>query len=495
MEDISISPNGKKGYLNGNEMTTALLIAAVVVLIPAVAAVAVIGPDLVDEKALIVFPLILLIGFAVVGLLMTRDPLMVIGNVALVMLPIIGHSVPPKRFTVSVFDVLGTVAIIAFLASLRSPAYRRAAKPEWWVTLPVLIIIPTVLLGLDWRESTREWFEILATYCLFAALLRACDDVKDWNERIAFWAAVALTLVAAGIVFERFTRINLSLADANLNADAEAGIYRAGGFFQDPQKAAQFMGCFFTFFVVLLVRRVATATKVQLMMVVASLCALVAMFMTVSRLSLVSSLALSATSVILVNRFKVLFKTFLLSGTVVAIWVLAAAPSEVLSLLPDSLAHRLSEISHSSKVRMDIWIESLRYFSNDPIAGVGPGNYQEALMRDHLSLRMRHQLGKYVPDQPESGYLKILVETGLIGVLAALIFLCGLIRSIWRCCAREPHRSYALAATFAFLVFAASFTTLFTVKDERNLMMMLVLVAVLHRNQVGRASPASEGAA
>ena len=63
--------------------------------------------------------------------------------------------------------------------------------------------------------------------------------------------------IAADDGRDYFFHINLSLRGSNMNQvsyDAGLAIYRAGGFFQDPQIAGAFLACLVTFLLVLSLR-------------------------------------------------------------------------------------------------------------------------------------------------------------------------------------------------------------------------------------------------
>jgi len=145
-------------------------------------------------------------------------------------------------------------------------------------------------------------------------------------------------------------------------------------------------------------------------------------------------------------------------------------------LLPESLAYRLQNIDSGAKFRWKIWIDSWHMFTDNPIFGIGPGNYKQYLVWEKPYLK----IDEYIPDQPENGYLKILYESGLVGVSCFFLFLFLIGRKAWRCLqGPEPYRSYALAAICQLLVFAMSFATLFTVSDKRNFMIIVMVVVIL----------------
>lgn len=87
------------------------------------------------------------------------------------------------------------------------------------------------------------------------------------------------------------------------------------------------------------------------------------------------------------------------------------------TVVPTSVTERINmtENSHgqlesSSESRLQLWNEALEMFQSDPIFGIGYGSYQ---LRTHLgNLRDTH-----------NWFVKVLVETGIVGMLISLLLL------------------------------------------------------------------------
>jgi hypothetical protein len=84
--------------------------------------------------------------------------------------------------------------------------------------------------------------------------------------------------------------------------------------------------------------------------------------------------------------------------------------------------HRAPEFVPS---RMDLWTAGLRMFEQHPILGVGPGNYR---------LVLRHFIECYSGDvfYAHNLYLEFLADTGIVGVVVFVGFVCFLLRLIWQ---------------------------------------------------------------
>jgi O-antigen ligase len=442
---------------------------------------AVAGTELIDTRALIVLPGLLAVVTVAGGVLTRKDPLPVVGAAALVLMPLAGHFVPPARWMISLFDVLGLLAAASLLVSHRATAGADRLRQPRWVWPSLATLVPAVLFSIDRIHSILTCIEIGLAYCLLIAILHVGKRPEDALGLITRWIAIATIIASAAVVFDHFTLINLAMTGGyNLNAFAEAGIYRAGGLFQDPQKAAQFLGAFMTYLVVLACRKTAPQGVSRALMLGAIASAFVGLVFTVSRSGLLAGVGFSFLGFLLANRFSTALRTMLIALILLAGWTAVSAPGIVQSVLPATLAHRLANLGQGANSRVDIWIDSWHLFIEHPVAGLGPGNYREALMRERPSLRGLHELGEYVPDQPENGYLKILYETGAVGAAGTLAFAVALCRRGIARAASEEAQSYQLAALFAMLAFSFSFATLFTVSDHRNLMIVVLMIAVMH---------------
>ncbi len=144
----------------------------------------------------------------------------------------------------------------------------------------------------------------------------------------------------------------------------------------------------------------------------------------------------------------------------------------------------MTGISQSANIRVNIWHESWRAFQNygDMVTGIGPGNYKELIIRADPELRAEKAAGRYVPNQPESGYLKIFYETGLFSLAGLFLFMIGIVHKAAKSFFASEHTestNIAISASFALFAFSLGFVTLFTVTDERNLIIFTIMYALL----------------
>src|SRR5690606_8692617 len=107
-------------------------------------------------------------------------------------------------------------------------------------------------------------------------------------------------------------------------------------------------------------------------------------------------------------------------------------------------------------------------------------NYQS-----YVSLYSQDQYWEYFGtfeyiDHPESGYLKILIEIGLIGFMVALIFLIKpLISAVIRLCTKVNENQTPLFLIAAITSWMVAFLTVYSFGDIRIFSMVVTLVCML----------------
>jgi putative inorganic carbon (hco3(-)) transporter len=78
--------------------------------------------------------------------------------------------------------------------------------------------------------------------------------------------------------------------------------------------------------------------------------------------------------------------------------------------------------------RILLWKKSIFMIKENPILGVGRGNWKTNFGKYGLSPIESFETGKFAPDVPHNVYLYILCETGVIGLILLLIFILGVVK-------------------------------------------------------------------
>jgi O-antigen ligase len=424
-------------------------------------------------------------GLIVVGALVAvtrREPVRFIFLALIVGLPVTSIEVPPGRLEITVFDAVMTLLAIGVVwgrVAGAQPA-RGPIFPTGSLMLAWLLAVPCVVFS-QFPVVSLKMFVL--TFALYAFCLLVLDELKREGgfERLVGLLSVVLIVMAVGCFVERLLHVNLSLRGVNLNqlSYAESGfeIYRAGGFFQDPQKAAAYIAAMIAFLLVLSVRGRFRGTKLAPLAWIAIALGLAALMTTVSRAAILACLCLSAVALFVFNKWSAAVKLLVGAGAVAAAVAMALTPVETwMSIFPTSVAERFRYAQEEFLYRTTIWLDTWHMFADHPLTGIGFGSFREYLKLTQPTVFNYYGLGEaagvsYIPDNPESGYFKILYEGGIIGSLAILIIVFDALRRGLAIIAGRnatPHaRTEVLAAGVALLVSGLTFVTLFTIADQR----------------------------
>jgi O-antigen ligase len=323
-------------------------------------------------------------------------------------------------------------------------------------------------------------------------------------ERLVLLLSLVLIAMALALFADRFLQLNLSLRGSNLNQLTYLGglqIYRAGGFFQDPQAAGACLACLITFLLVLSIRGRFRSGKMRLLVWFAVLAGLAALPTTVARGAMLSCLFVSAAAVFAFNAWSPHLKLAVMAGAlVIAAFLAQLTLDPLLEVLPATLSERFLNIGDALNSRIAIWFDTWDMFAEHPLTGIGPGSFREYLLATRPGLFNYYGIGSatgvpYIPDQPESGYLTILYEGGVLGSIAALLIAGDAIRRALAVIAAEDSsadaRTETIAALAGLTAFAITFTTLFTLSEPRvGAVFAFFLAVIWYRSSMHRSGEA-----
>jgi len=171
-----------------------------------------------------------------------------------------------------------------------------------------------------------------------------------------------------------------------------------------------------------------------------------------------------------------------------------------LNFLPVKVVERFLDAQTEFQDRLNIWFDTWDMFANHPLFGIGPGSFQPYLAETRPTVTYFYGIGEaegvpYVPYQPESGYLKILYEGGIVGSAAALLVICDALRRVAMVTFgrnADPHaRTECIAALAGLIAFAVTFVTLFNLGDGRIAGIFCVFLAVIWHHSLSLSRAAS----
>lgn len=433
-----------------------------------------------------------MVALGAVFALTRAEPLRFVFLVLVAGLPFVSIVVPPGRFGYTVFDAATLVLMAGLLLHMAFARRGTVAPliPARSLAVMWLLLLPCVAFARYPVLAAETLLLMFAAYVIFWLTLDELRRPSGFERLVALLAITAL-VVAAGIAIDHTFHMSLSFGGGNLNqltVTADGGVlWRAGGFFQDPQKAAGFLAALLAFLLVLLVRGRFRARWLRALVACAVLAGTAALFLTVSRAAILGFLFVSTLALVATNRWPGAVKVIGFLALALLGVSLVAAPDLWMAVLPSSFATRFADSHEELMIRVSIWMDTWDMFAKHPLTGIGFGGFEQYLIDTRPGVTNFYGIGEaegvpYIPTQPESGYFKILYEGGIIGSLAVLVLIgATLLRGIGAIASSEvsaDDRSQVIAALAGLAAFAISFATLFTTADPRVLALLLILLAV-----------------
>lgn len=179
----------------------------------------------------------------------------------------------------------------------------------------------------------------------------------------------------------------------------------------------------------------------------------------------------------LILLFFLLSKKYRLYGGFVVVILIAA----YMVILPQGgFFKRTEDVSEDFLFRKSIWDEALTIYSENPMLGIGAGNYKDHIMRHNQNQNLEIEEGVFLYfDQPENGYLKILVEFGSVGFLFfAVMLILPLVKGIIGYYQQNftPFIGLLMAS---LIVWMLAFSTVYSISDARILIMVATLIILI----------------
>ena len=240
---------------------------------------------------------------------------------------------------------------------------------------------------------------------------------------------------------------------------------RFPSYFQDPQKYAQFLSA--GFFISLIQTNTRKSTNWTFYLLPVSI--LSALLFTGGRAGLMGLiLGISLIALFGSTRYKLAILIAILS-----IMLISLLYADQISIF-----NRESTFSDAYEFRFEVWKDAFEIFKAHPYVGIGIGNYA-AYVSIHNPDQYWVASNVYTAfDHPESGYLKLLVEFGLVGFLALFsLIILPIIQGIKYYIKSKDYVTLLLIA--AILSWFVGFTTVYSLSDSRIALIVAIIVILL----------------
>lgn len=353
-------------------------------------------------KILMFIALFVAVGFIAYMLFTKADLNKAYVKYILFVYPFLGIDLMPSIISFNLFDFLTIVFIMLFYQN-KVYALRTSSIYNYIFLLFIISIILGLFLAEELtRDTTTSLIQVFSLFIFVRIFtLELINSISFKNE---------IFLLLRGILIFSFVFLlcqfvfgpSFSFAKSeNINVAGGASI-RYPSFFQDPQKYAQFLAALSFLMFINFTNNKDSKLKSGIYLAVLSILSLL---LTGGRAGLGGWLA---------GIFLILFLgpakykgQIIFSALLIGLFTLYF--QEQIPIF------KRAGIEESYLFRQSIWNEAIGIFNEHPYLGIGIGNYANYVSLHHPDQFWIHDNEITFYDHPESGYLKILVEQGLLG--------------------------------------------------------------------------------
>lgn len=377
--------------------------------------------------------------------------------ISITLLPSIGY---PTIFDITTFT---------FLLFFYRPRSTTGVSLKKYGYLLILFFISLLFGGIGAESISYDTMpDLVQLICVFSFVKIVFDEivlnpllfdriVQLLNTAIFFSILFLICQFIFGpqFSFDKTTNVNI-LQGNNI---------RFPSFFQDPQKYAQFLSA--GFFVSLIQTKARNSTKSTFYILPITI--LAALLFSGGRAGLLGLILGVGLIVLLGNsRYRIAIVV-----AAIAITLVSAQYAEQMSIF-----NRESTVSDAYEFRFEIWKDAFEIFKSHPFFGIGIGNYA-AYVSIHNPDQYWVASNVYTAyDHPESGYLKLLTEYGLIGfVLFFSMILYPVIKGVQYYLKHKDYTSLLLIS--AILSWMVGFTTVYSLSDSRIAVYIAIIITLL----------------
>lgn len=371
--------------------------------------------------------------------------------------PFIDFKLPPAEMNIKLWDAMIFFFIAINIKSLHSQLQTITHKS---VVLFVLFLCVLAVISPFFENSLfailKFVMELIIVAIILIAIRHNSNIYSRIFEKIIVWALIFFILqLLFGLDFSLHHELNqISIRDRRFTS-----------FSQDPQKLAQIQ---YMLAIIYLGWIFHSRNNLNIKNIFLILVCITIGLATGSRAGLMGFLL----SLFLLFIVKFNIKTILL--TVFGAIAMYISMDLIMSI---PVFQRMNEFNNSFEGRFDFfWIKAFAIFLENFWTGVGFGNFAEYVSIYHSSFVYGSD-GPTV-DQPESGYLLWLVETGIIGGLFYLWFLIRILRKK----VAIGMRPFKLA----FVVWMVGSVTIYSLSDVKVLFLVLFCIGALYSDSINR---------
>lgn len=382
--------------------------------------------------------------------------------------PFLGFRILPVEMGgLTVFDALTFLSVPVLLFFEK---WKKSFHTGYFVVAAffyILIFVGGLVSSFPWVsfvESLKYLAVLIFVGCLLYQVWLDGDFVFEVLSKLRISAVFAIGFLMVQMIIG----LRFSFFEPSGNAYLFDAQVRYPGMFTDPQQNAQYLAMSSFLFLAGYRNRENIIIRFLLFAVL-----LLAIFFTGVRAAFVGVIAgVAVLSVFGRAKFRMASLGALIVGAVVYYF------------FKDSIVLFNREISagEMGNIRFEYWKAAVELFKTHILTGIGVGNYQPFVsFFDQDQYWESFGEFEYIV-HPESGYLKLLVELGVVSSVVFLFLLFEPLLSsvkIWLQVTSE-RKEIVLVLVAALFCWMVSFVTVFSFADARIMILVATLLAILH---------------
>ena len=376
--------------------------------------------------------------------------------------PFLGIDLLPSIISTTLFVFITLIFLIFF--HKRNPTKHTGSFPYFYLFLFLLLSIGVGLfLSPDLSKDTITDFVQLLAVFFFAKVL--IDEVLlDLGFRTTILHCMKITLMFSFIflVFQFIFGPSFSFAKSQ-NINVAGGIsIRYPSFFQDPQKYAQYLSA--SSMLMLLLPGNFKGKTSQFGLILCGI-SVIALLFTGGRAALGGWLV---GLLIVIGLGNAQYRAAIVS-VVILVSLFIYNFSDAIPIF------KRDDLGEAYAFRYAIWQDAFAIFQDHPFFGIGLGNYANYVSVHNPDQYWISDNEITLYDHPESGYLKLLTEFGIVGFFAAMFFI---LKPIY-----EGIAMYFKTKDLSLLILVSSITTwmigFYTVYSFGDIRIKLLIVSIV----------------
>jgi O-antigen ligase len=356
---------------------------------------------------------------------------------------------------------LGALLAISWLAAV---ATHRAGERQFFTAHPGMsvagaLLLAWMVLSVGWAEDSAAARGDVLRYALNFALLPIVYAAVRRREHVA----AVLGVYVGGAV--------LSALIAFATREAEDGYGRISGLAGTANELASLLVSALLLAAGLLLA-LRQAPLLRLLCAAAVVVCLLGLFLTLSRAGLVALGAALVAALFVAGRRRL--------GVALLVAAIGLATLGYFSFAASEQARERVTTIGGGTGRLDIWTVGLRMVEDEPLRGVGVGNFRTAsihyLLQPGAILR-----DEFIVDRPQVAhnvYLHVVAELGVVGLALFLVLVGAGVLAAWRAAREFARRGEAFLETCAralVLALVALLAADFFASDQLNKELWLLL--------------------